>query len=92
MSGVILISYQQMHSRIESAAQWIPYGTFKQNFFPFFSEIHPDPYTFKPDRFLDKDGHFKKTNTVLTFSIGKTSLPFISLNIVTWSNSPTAMI
>lgn len=38
----------------------------------FFDEnIFPDPYDFKPERFLDEKGNLKNTDKVLAFSLGK---------------------
>lgn len=38
----------------------------------FFDEkIFPDPYDFKPERFLDEKGNLKNTDKVLAFSLGR---------------------
>ena len=44
-------------------------------------EVYPDPYTFKPERFLDKQGMFIKPTgkQMLPFSIGKRVCPGESL-------------
>ena len=41
------------------------------HFFPS-SAVHPDPETFKADRFLDEMGKYKKVDSVMAFSVGKT--------------------
>ena len=34
-------------------------------------QIFPDPYSFKPERFLDGDGNLKKIEQFVPFSVGK---------------------
>ena len=34
-------------------------------------QIFPDPYSFKPERFLDESGNLKKIEEHIPFSIGK---------------------
>ncbi|CAL8094329.1 unnamed protein product [Orchesella dallaii] len=51
----------------------IPKGT---NIFPNFWQVHHDeavwgdPKNFRPERFIDENGHYKKNDNVMLFSVG----------------------
>lgn len=43
----------------------------------------PDPFTFKPERFIDQDGKLQRSETLIPFGLGNLKLPFIIFRVMT---------
>jgi len=41
--------------------------------------VYPDPFKFKPERFLDENGKLKDEDRLLAFGFGRRYLPYFTI-------------